>query len=318
MKTNKKVILGTSLLLFTAILWGSTFVIQKLGSDYVSVFTFNFYRNLISSIILFIIYFIIRLSKIKDKEYKAIRPDEKISKKRIIIYIIIIGISLFLGQSLQQAGITLTKSASKSGFITTTYILFVPVIGIFFHKKVRFFTWICLIIALVGSFLIAIKDGFTLELGDILTLGCAIAFSFQIVFIGEVSDNANPILVSAIQLLIGAILSFICKVIFEGFDFESVKNALLAILYAAIVSGCIAFTLQIVGQKYAPPAIASVTMSAECVFSLLFSLIFLHEKLLVLEWIGCGLIMIAIILIQFNNQSIKKNIIEGKIEQESV
>ena len=303
MKTNRKVVFGTTLLLITAILWGSTFIVQKLGSDHVNAFTFNSYRSLISAVVLFIIYFIIRFINRKNPEFSPISPDETMSKKRIIISMIFVGVGLFLGQTLQQTGLTLTKSASKSGFISSTYIIFVPIIGIFFHKKVRPFTWICLIIALTGSFLIAIKDGFEIEIGDLLTLGSAIGFAIQIIFVDEISNRANPILVSAVQFLISAVLSFICKVIFEGFDYPSFVEAIPAIVYAAIVSGCIAFTLQIVGQKYAPPTIASVTMSSECVFALIFSLIFLHEHLLLLEWIGCGLIMIAIILVQFNFQS---------------
>ena len=127
--------------------------------------------------------------------------------------------------------------------------------------------------------------------------------------VGEV----DAVLVSAIQFTVAFILSFICKVIFEGFDYESVKQGFFAILYAAIFSGCIAFTLQIVGQKYTPPTIASVIMSSECVFSLIFSMIVLHEKLSLLEWIGSGVIVLAIILAQLDlkrKEDIQKESIE--------
>ena len=319
MKTNKKTLLGTSLLLITAILWGTTFIAQKMGSDYVKPFTYNFYRNVISAVILFIIYFIKRII-IKNKEKKenldnqesldkksCDKTCDKRLKKYIVVVMILVGVSLFLGQSFQQIGITLTHSAAKAGFISSTYLIFVPIIGIFiFKKKVSLSIWICLFIALAGSFITSIKDGFTIEVGDLVTLLCAIAFAFQIIFVDEVSDKVDPILVSAVQFIIASSLSFICKVIFEGFDLEALKKATFAILYAAVFSGCIAFTLQIVGQKYAPATVASVTMSSECVFTLIASMIILGERLSTLEWIGSGLIMLAIILVQLEFGKNKK------------
>ena len=293
---NKNNIKGSIILIITAILWGTTFVAQSLGSDYVGPFTYNACRFIITGIILSVVSVIIS----KNKKDEINKPENKKSNIWIILMSIGVGISLFFGATFQQIGIDMTKSASKSGFITTIYIVLVPVLGLLLKKKVKPHIWICLFVALTGSYLISIDGEFNIEIGDILTLICALSFAAQIVIIDIVNPHINCIKLSAIQFVIAGVLSFIIMLITEGIDLSDIYQALPAILYAAIFSGCIAFTLQIIGQKYTEPTLASMIMSLENVVALISGVIILHEQLTTRTIIGCSLIFIAIIFAQLN------------------
>lgn len=294
MNNSKNNIKGSIILIITAILWGTTFVAQSLGSDYVGPFTYNACRFIITGIILSMVSVIIS----KNKKDEINKPENKKSNIWIILMSIGVGVSLFFGATFQQIGIDMTKSASKSGFITTIYIVLVPVLGLLLKKKVKPHIWVCLFVALIGSYLISIDGEFNIEIGDILTLICALAFAAQIVIIDIVNPHINSIKLSAIQFVIAGVLSFIIMIITEGINLSNIYLALPAILYAAIFSGCIAFTLQIIGQKYTEPTLASMLMSLENVVALISGVIILHEQLTARTIIGCSLIFIAIIFAQ--------------------
>lgn len=298
----KNKIIGLILLAITAFFWGITFVFQRIGSDYIGPYTWNATRYLISGIIMLSFYFILKKTNKNNLE-----KQKTLSKKRIIIYTILVGVFLCLGSNFQQIGITLTKSASKIGFLTSTYIVFVPLISfIFLKKKVSPIILGCLATAMVGFYLISIKGKVELEFGDIITIFSSVSFALQIIFIGLVNDNISGILLSGIQFMITFILSFILMVIFEGIDFKGVLKALPAICFAAIFSGCVAYTLQIYGQKYTDDTVASLIMSFESVFSLIFSMVILKEVLLPREWIGSALIFVSIIVSQIGFKKIGK------------
>ena len=308
MEKKRSVLIGPILLLITAFLWGTTLIAQKLGSDYVGPFTYNTYRFTISGVLL-LAYFFIR-KKIKKYDHTEqltnIRHD-RIRRNKIIIYSLLVGLSLFMGATLQQFGIKYTDPG-KAGFLSSTYMLMVPIIGLFFKKKIKIYVWICVAIALVGSYLITYKSGDGFQIGDLIILISALGYALQIVFVDKVGKYVNTIFLSALQLLMTGLLSFILKIIFEPFDFVAFKGAFFAILYAAVFSGCIAFTFQIFGQKTTPPTIASMIMSLESVFSLLASVVILHETMALKEWIGSGLIFGSIILYQLIfNLGAKKN-----------
>lgn len=292
---------GPIILFITALFWGTTFVAQSLGSDYVGAFTYNALRFITTGVILFIIT-IIRSKKNKKEE-------QIIDKKQMVkIYILatLVGIFIFLGATFQQLGIQYTKSPAKSGFISTLYMVFVPIIGLCFKKKINKIIWLFLFIALVGSYLIAIDKEFNVELGDILTLICAVSFAFQIVFIDLVNPYMDSIKLSAIQFMIAGALSTIIMLCIETIDFNLIYKALPAIMYAAIFSGCIAFTLQIEGQKYTNPTIAAMIMGLESVIALISGLIILKDIPTPRVTIGCILIFVAVILAQIDFKSLKK------------
>ncbi len=288
---------GPIILLITAFFWGTTFVAQSLGSDYIGPFTYNASRFLTTGIIL-LIYIAIK-RKIKKDSYKLLDNKTK-STKWIYTMALFVGISLFIGASLQQMGINLTKSPSKSGFISTLYMLFVPIVGILWHKKVKPILFVYLLIALLGSFLIAYTGSFYFELGDILTFFCAIGFAFQIAIIDLVNPYIDSVYLSAIEFIVAGLLSLIISIFKEEFIISNYIQALPAIFYAAIFSGCIAFTFQIIGQKYTEPTIASMIMGLESVFSLISGVLVLHEVLLINQWIGSLLVLLAVMLSQID------------------
>ena len=296
-----KKIKGPFLLLITAFLWGTTFVAQSLGSDHVGAFTYNAGRFITTGIILLII------SLIRRRKVKEYIPTEK-SVKWIFIMAICVGVALFLGSTFQQLGINITKSPSKSGFISSLYMMFVPIIGYFINKKPKPIIWMYLVIAIVGSYLISINGELKLELGDILTLICALMFSGQIVLVDIINPYIDSIKLSAIQFIVAGILSVIFMLFTETVNFNDIYLALPAIMYAAIFSGCIAYTFQIIGQKYTESTIASMIMSLESVFALISSVVILKEELTARLIIGCSLIFIAVICAQIDFKKVfKKN-----------
>ncbi|MBQ4570649.1 MAG: DMT family transporter [Bacilli bacterium] len=298
---NFKKLKGPLLLLITAFLWGTTFVAQSLGSDHVGAFTYNAGRFITTGIILLII------SLIRKRKVKEYIPTNK-NVTWIFIMSIFVGVALFLGATFQQLGINITKSPSKSGFISSLYMMFVPIIGYFIKKKPKSIIWLYLVVAIVGSYMISINGEFRLELGDILTLICAVMFAVQIVLVDIVNPHIDSIKLSAIQFMVAGVLSIIFMLFTETININDIYRALPAIMYAAIFSGCIAFTLQIVAQKSTEPTIASMIMSLESVFALISGVVILKEELTLKLIIGCSLIFIAVICAQIDFKKLfKKN-----------
>lgn len=303
---KQKFNIGIILLLICAFIWGTTFVAQSLGSDYVGPFTYNALRFLVAGIVLLIVTLIRKLiSKKSKKELLLVDKKEK-STKLVVLLIIGVGVALFFGATLQQVGIEMTKSAAKSGFISSVYIVIVPLISLMFGKKVRPILFLFVFIALVGSLLIAINKDFKFEIGDLITLSCAACFAFQISFIDIVNPHVDSIFLNAIQFIISGTLSLIVALVFEKDTMEMIIKASPAILYAALFSGCIAYTFQIMGQKTTDATVASLIMSLESIFALISGLIVMKEDLPLQAYIGSLLVFIAIILSQIRFKRVKK------------
>ena len=298
----KHSIKGPILLLITALFWGTTFVAQALGSEHVGPYTYNALRFLIAATILSVIT-IIRKKKQKDN-LQLIQPLNK-SKKYIYIYAILVGLALFLGATFQQIGITYTKSSLKSGFISTIYIVLVPVVATIYGKKIKPIMIVYILIALIGSFLIAINEEFKLAYGDILTLICALFFSFQIVFIDHINPHIDSMLLTTIEFIVAGIISLTVGLITEPLTLNNLLLGTPSILYAAIFSGCISYTLQIEGQKYTNSTLAAMIMSLESVFAMFSGIIILGETLTINVIIGSLLVISSIILAQIDFPKIK-------------
>lgn len=290
---------GPLLLLITAFFWGTTFVAQSLGSNHVGAFTYNAGRFIITGVILLII------SLFRKRNIKEYIPSSK-SVKWIFIMAIFVGVALFMGSTFQQLGINITKSPSKSGFISSLYMVIVPIIGYFIKKKPKPIIWLYLGLAIVGSYLISVTGDFKLELGDILTLICAMMFAVQITLVDIINPHIDSVKLSAMQFIVAGILSFIFMLFTEKINFYNIYLALPAILYAAIFSGCIAYTFQIIGQKYTEPTIASMIMSLESVFALFGGVIILKEELTLRLIIGCILIFISVVCAQIDFKKLFK------------
>ena len=296
------------MLLVAALIWGSTFVAQTTASDTVEPFTFLFSRSFIGFLFLIPIIAIFNFTNNK----KLIINEQKqtlIPSKITIIAGILCGVALTVASYCQQKGISLmTDNASgKAGFITALYIVFTPIFGVILKRRIPKIIAFCVPIATLGFYLLCIKSGFKVELGDLLTLASAFFFTFHILIIDYFMEKgANPIKTSCIQFLVVGIISLILAFIFEKPDFTSIWNAKLEIMYAGFMSSGIAYTLQITAQKDADPTSATLIMSLESVFAALSGWLILGESLSPKELFGCLLVFIAVILAQVQFPQPKK------------
>lgn len=288
---NKFIVRQSCLLFLTASIWGVAFVAQSAGMDYVGPFTFNAVRSLIGGVVL--IPCIGFLNHLKKQEQK---------RKDLLTGGISCGVLLFIASNFQQFGIQYT-SVGKAGFITALYIVMVPVLGIFLHKKAGIKVWIGVAFALCGLYLLCMKESlggqnFALQKGDFLVLVCAFVFSFHILVVDYFSPRADGVKMSCIQFFVCGILSAVCMFLFEQPQLSLILKAWMPILYAGVMSCGVAYTLQIVGQRGMNPTIASLILSLESVVSVLAGWVLLQETLSRRELAGCLLMFLAIILAQ--------------------
>ena len=278
MKNNLK---GSFLLLITAIIWGSSFVSQKVGVEVVEPMTFIGLRTLLGSLVL------LPVILIKDK----FKPDFK--NKDLLIGGLLCGTILCIASVLQTYGMKYIDAG------TSLYMIFVPVVGIFIGKKLTFKNIISVLIALVGMYLLCIKTGFSsINKGDVLVLICAVFFAFHIIVIDNYSPKADGIKLSCIQFFVAGLLSSLGMLIIEKPALSNIIISAGPIAYSGIMSCGVAYTLQIIGQKYAEPTLASIIMSLESVFAALSGWLFLNEILTAREFIGCIVVFIAVIYVQ--------------------
>lgn len=288
------------LLLLTAFIWGSSFVAQKSGMDYIEPFTYNGIRTFIGGLVLIpVIFFLGKLNGSKENASAQEDPAVKAANRKILIIGgICCGMALFAAASLQQFGIKYT-TAGKAGFITTLYVVMVPIFSIFLRKKVKPIMWLCVAMGAVGMYMLCMKgDSFRLEFGDTLVLLCAVAFTIHILVIDYFSPKADGVKLSCIQFLFSGTLGIICMFIFEHPDINAIIDCAVPILYAGVLSCGVAYTLQVVAQKDADPTAASLILSLESVFAALSGAVLLHESMTLRELAGCAIIFAAVIIAQ--------------------
>ena len=280
---------GTLILLLTAMIWGIAFVAQSEGMKNVGPFTFNGIRSLIGGITLLPVIFF--MSKKKDVQTGT--------KKDLWLGGILCGILLGCASSLQQIGISLGATSGKAGFITALYIIIVPLLQLFAGKKLGLKLISAIILAMAGMYFLCMsKDSLTLTMAEILIFICAILFSFHILVIDIFSPKVNGVAMSCIQFFVAGSLCSVFMFLFESPTLENVLKAYVPILYAGVLSCGVAYTLQIIGQKHTPPALASIVMSLESVFAALGGWILLGQKMSSREIFGALLMLIAIITAQ--------------------
>ena len=283
---------GNLMLILTALIWGSSFVAQSVGMDYIGPFTFNAIRCIIGGIVLIPIIFII--DKVKKES------QTKDNNKQLILGGILCGIALFTGSTFQQFGISFT-SVGKAGFITALYIVLVPLLGIVFKKKVSLKIWLSVLISMIGLYLLCITENFSIGKGDLLVLFCAFFFAIHILLIDYFSPKVNGVKMSCIQFFVAGIISVLPMAFFENPTINSILSAWAPILYAGVLFCGVAYTLQIVAQKNTDPTVASLLLSLESVFAVISGWFILSESLSFKELTGCALVFIAIILAQLPN-----------------
>lgn len=289
-----KEIKSVFVLLLTAAIWGLAFVAQRVGMDHMGAFAFNGIRFALGSISLLpVIYF---FGKKSDSEEEKIDADLKTT----IVSGIIAGCILFIAASLQQAGLMYT-TAGKAGFITSLYIVLVPIYGIFLKQKTHYTTWIGAVIAVIGLYLLSINEAFTIEYGDRLEIIGAFFWAAHIQVIGKFVKKVDAIKLSSIQFAVCAVLSMITAFIFEDVDFSGIQNALVPLFYGGVLSAGVAYTLQAVGQKHAKPSHAAIALSMEAVFAAIGGILLLQETLPVKGYLGCALMLAGMLITQTEN-----------------
>ena len=304
LQTNRMRILRSNIMLaITALIWGTAFVAQDSAGAKLSggTFTINFARFIIGAIVVLPLFLI--MNKMADKtDKKAYNDSIALSVKAGLLS----GIALFAAAALQQCGIILGTNSGKAGFITVMYVVMVPIFGLLFKKKVTAFAWIAVAIAPVGLYLLCISSGtFNFQTSDLIVLASAFGYTVQILLIDRFSENSNGVLMSVVQFGVVAVLSGIMMFVFEFEYFLRLPEISGEILYLGVISCGIAYTLQILGQQHTNPTVASLLMSLESVFALLFGSILLSQIPTNRELIGCAIIFAAVVLAQLPSPETK-------------
>lgn len=289
---NKK-LKGSLLLLLTAFIWGGAFVAQKIGIVQIGPMTFTSARFFISGIALLPF---VWLDGRKHSDERLCLTEADRSKQRRILLLsgALCGVFLSLATILQQTGLAYT-SAGKAGFITALYIIFVPILGVFRKQKIHPLLWISVVTAAVGLYLLCVKEGFSVNKGDAIILASALLFSVHILVIDHFSGRTNCIRMSCIQFFVASAVGGALMMIFEKPDMTAILACWAPLAYLGVISGALGYTLQILGQKYTEPTVASLIMSTESVFAAIAGALFLSERLTPMELLGCLLVFAAII-----------------------
>lgn len=294
-----------SLILFTAaFFWGTTFVAQVNGSDHLGVFTYNASRSFVGFLFLLIV------ALLNDNRKRANTGTATAPSKWPVKGGILCGIVLFFAMATQQTGISLypkqVAAAGRSGFLTAIYVVIVAVIVAIAGKKLQGFVVISVIGTVCGMYLLCLKDGFSgIYIGDLFGLVCAFCFAGHILVVDHY-NRADCIKLSCLQFLTAGTLSLLSCLFTEQIVIKDIIAAAPAIFYAGIFSSGVAYTLQMVGQKYTKPAIASIVMSLESVIAVVAGAIVLHEVLSGREILGCTIVFASVILVQIPG-FLKKN-----------
>lgn len=293
------------MLFFAALFWGTTFVAQSIGADYVGANTYLAGRSWIA--VVFLTPVIHTLDKFWDSRgIDNRRPRTPFDRKRLIIAGMFCGSFLWIASVAQQTGMAYT-TASKASFITALYVVMVPVLSILVKKRPPLHIWLCVLVSLVGMYLLCMNsERFYLELGDSYVLASALFFSIEIMAVYYFSPLVDGVRLSRLQFLVVAILSTVAMFVTEQPTLETFRLALPAILYAGIFSSGIAYTLQIMGQENVNPTLASLVMSLESVFGALSGWLVLHETMSGRELLGCILMFASILLAQVEIKPRKK------------
>lgn len=284
---------GALILLAAAIIWGFAFVAQSEGMDKIGALTFQASRMLLASLVLLPTAFVMQ----KARE-NATGKKEKFLDKKTVFVGVACGFFLFGASALQQVGIAYT-SVGHAGFLTALYILIVPVLGIFMGKKPSVRIWLCILLALIGLYLLCLTgEGFSMSFGDVLVTLCAFVFALHIITIDKLAGALDGVKVSFVQMTFAGLVSLVLALVFEQPNLGDIVASWLPIGYAGVLSCGVAYTLQIVGQKYAEPTVASIVMSLESVFAVLGGALLLSEIPTLFELTGCALMFAATVISQ--------------------
>jgi len=299
---NTRALRADILLFITAAIWGLAFVAQRVGMDHVGPLTFNGIRFALGALVLAPL--VLRMEKGRTPGYRGV------DNKRLVIGGGLLGIVLFCGATLQQVGLAgpqlaamgfEASTAGKAGFITGLYVVFVPIFGLLLAQRAGWGTWLGAGLAVVGMYLLSVTSALTISFGDLLILIGALFWAGHVLLIGKLSpgmDAVDAVKLSTVQFLVCAVLSLVGAGATEDISLVGLQGAALPILYGGLMSVGIAYTLQVVAQRDAQPAHAAIILSLEAVFAAIGGWMMLGEILTVRAMIGCGLMLVGMLLSQ--------------------
>jgi drug/metabolite transporter (DMT)-like permease len=290
-------------LLLVAIIWGSAFAVQRVATRYFDPYTFNGIRFLLGGMILF------PFSRLnpwrkgrRESDVNTANVENGKSPaldRKSIIFILSAGFVLFAGSTLQQAGLKST-TAGNAGFITTLYVVLVPIILVtFFREKIHWIAWLSAVIAIAGSLLLSTGGTLRLTLGDSLEMAGAIMWALDVILVSRAVKHVEILTFSVGHYLIAAVLCLLISLWRHG-GLAGMSEGWWTIIYIGVLSTAVGYTLQALGQKYSPPTDATILLSMEAVFAALAGFIFLGGTMLPVQLIGCGMILVAVIITQLN------------------
>lgn len=317
MKTQLK---GVLMLLLAAFIWGVAFVAQSIGMRDIEAFTFSGIRTLMGATVLLPL--VLMRERIYSKNMSDAQiEDRKRSNKKTIYYGIVLGIIFSAASNFQQFAFNYSTSG-KIAFITTLYMFFVPLFGLFLKKRVPLFTWICVAFGFVGLYFLSINpnDLGAINKGDVLTLVCAILYAVHILCVEKFALDVDGIKLSFMQFVVSGVISCTLMFVFEDPQIHAIKSAIVPLLYAGVLSCGIAYTFQIIGQRHTESTIASLLMCMESVFAVLAAALVLNERLSGRELLGCIIMFSAILLSQFSevlSRKVKTSSLKGITEKTS-
>lgn len=283
---------GSLILLLVACLWGSTITIQGMAGGKVDVFTFQMLRGFLGALTLTPVVLCGLWRKKRRPDYVKPTAEER---RSLWIGGMCCGLALAAAAGVQYLGISMTSSGSV-GFVAAMYILFVPLLGLFFGRRVTGRVWCSVGIALVALYLMAVKDGFSVSAGDLIVLASALLYAVHILCVNHFSPRADGVQLGFVQSLTVGVVYALLVPFFGTTAFAAVREMWFPIVFAGVLSNGICFTLQIIGQKFTPPTTASLIMSMESVFALLSAMVLTGTIPTLREGIGCALMLFAVLL----------------------
>ena len=308
--------------ILAALIWGTAFVAQDLCADVIDTFSFNAARSYIAVVVLLVILFI--FDKLKKDKVELTPAEKKKARRDLLIGGFCCGTALAVASNFQQAGIAAGTEAGKAGFLTALYVVLVPLFGLFFRRKVSLPVWIAVALSVASLYLLCIKGEFTLAMGDLLVLVCAVCFAIHILVIDHFTAKVDGIKLSCVQFFVAAVWATLAKLvctllglggigdtsvatsIFAVPDWAGIWACILPILYVGVFSSGVAYTLQILAQKDSNPTVVTILLSLESVFAVIAGAIILQQQMTGREYLGCVLMLVAVILAQIPNPFEKK------------
>ncbi len=283
-----------------AFIWGTAFVAQSVGADYVEPFTFNAARAAVA--FLFLLALCVILRGVRRRDFSGQAKPAPTARRDLLLGGLCCGVVLTLGTNLQQKGLETTTSG-KAGFITALYIVIVPIVGVFLKKKAPKTIWFSVALAVAGLYCLCIREGFSISEGDLYVFLCALCFSAHILVIDYFTQKVDGVEMSCVQFLVVALLSAAGMLATETPTLEGLRMCMGPILYVGVFSSGVGYTLQILAQKDSNPTVVSLLLSLESVFATVAGAVLLGDRMSGKEYFGCVLMLAAVLLAQMPDRS---------------